>query len=262
MVKIINFEMWNMVPPKFEENILRIHGSLGEEWLKALPQLIEEFAKEWQLSGLHRVDNLSYNYVLPGWRLTEPIILKLGPNPEDLRQEATALEAFNGRGMAGLFASDDRALLIERATPGISLKKYFPKRDDEAIEITCALIRKLHGSIGARERVFLHADLHHENILSHGDSWIAIDPKGEYGELAYEATTFIINPIPELLKQTNAQDVIGHRIRRFANYFEITASEMTRLVRAKVDICLKWATEDGGQETAYFKKLLELLETV
>ena len=31
--------------------------------------------------------------------------------------------------------------------------------------------------------VLLHGDLHHLNILSAGDGWIAIDPKGVVGEL-------------------------------------------------------------------------------
>src|SRR5690606_37240043 len=34
-----------------------------------------------------------------------------------------------------------------------------------------------------RDRVVLHGDLHHDNVLDFGDrGWLAIDPKGLYGE--------------------------------------------------------------------------------
>ncbi len=34
--------------------------------------------------------------------------------------------------------------------------------------------------------ILLHGDLHHDNVLSHGDKWLAIDPKPVYGERAFE----------------------------------------------------------------------------
>lgn len=40
---------------------------------------------------------------------------------------------------------------------------------------------------------FLHGDLHHFNILRHGDTWVPIDPKGLVGELAFEAPAFLRN---------------------------------------------------------------------
>ena len=48
-------------------------------------------------------------------------------------------------------------------------------------------------------RYLLHGDLHHENILQRGDTWIAIDPKGVIGELEYEIGAFMRNPIDSLL---------------------------------------------------------------
>lgn len=65
----------------------------------------------------------------------------------------------------------------------------------------------------------LHGDLHHENILQHGDSWVAIDPKGVVGELEYEFGAFIRNPVPELLQESNAEQIIMHRIDQFSNIF-------------------------------------------
>lgn len=44
---------------------------------------------------------------------------------------------------------------------------------------------------GAAERLLLHGDLHHDNILRRGEGWCAIDPKGLIGERAAEAAPLL-----------------------------------------------------------------------
>ena len=59
-----------------------------------------------------------------------------------------------------------------------------------------ALFRKLDAS--QDQRVLLHGDLHHENILFDEErGWLAIDPKGEVGELAYELAAPLRNPLDD-----------------------------------------------------------------
>jgi len=59
-----------------------------------------------------------------------------------------------------------------------------------------ALFRKLDAS--RDRRVLLHGDLHHENILFDEErGWLAIDPKGEVGELAYELAAPLRNPLDD-----------------------------------------------------------------
>jgi hypothetical protein len=62
---------------QFETNIKNIYGDQGRAWLKELPNLVEEIASKWDLSSLHPLENLSYNYVLSGKQQSRPIILKL-----------------------------------------------------------------------------------------------------------------------------------------------------------------------------------------
>ncbi len=58
------------------------------------------------------------------------------------------------------------------------------------------LYRDLAASQGPR--MFLHADLHHDNILfDQARGWIAIDPKGLAGEFAYEVWALLHNPLGE-----------------------------------------------------------------
>ena len=49
--------------------------------------------------------------------------------------------------------------------------------------------------VSSAERVVLHGDLHHENILDFGDgAWLAIDPKGVVGERAFDLVHHLFDP--------------------------------------------------------------------
>ncbi len=64
------------------------------------------------------------------------------------------------------------------------------------------------------ERMILHGDLHHYNILSARRApWLAIDPKGIVGEPEYEAAAFLRN---SLLDQPEPRNVLSMRIDRLA----------------------------------------------
>ena len=63
---------------------------------------------------------------------------------------------------------------------------------------------------------FLHGDLHHENVLLHGERWRPIDPKGVIGDPAYEATAFLRNPIGEVGTWPDLERIQRQRIHRLA----------------------------------------------
>jgi streptomycin 6-kinase len=110
----------------------------------------------------------------------------------------------------------------------------------------------------ASEPVLLHGDLHHDNILQHGDNWVVIDPKGVIGEPAYEVAAFIRNPIPELLAQSNAASIISHRIARFAEILELPEQRILEWCYIQSVLAWAWALEDGCDET-YFQQLTQIL---
>ena len=65
--------------------------------------------------------------------------------------------------------------------------------------------------------VLLHGDLHHENILKNGESWLVIDPKGFIGDRVFEVCAFIHNPSPALLEQASPIKIINDRIQACAD---------------------------------------------
>jgi streptomycin 6-kinase len=237
--------------------------------------------------------------VLSGLQCDSPIILKLGLDNEALAREAFALKCFAGYGVVKVLAEDKGMLLLERAVPGISLKSYFPDKEQESIEIACGVIKKLHQVNipenhnfphikdwltaldkdwpipdkymkkarklrdhllhTSKQDILLHGDLHHENILQNGDDWVVIDPKGVIGEAAYEVAAFIRNPMPELLTHADAPNIIHNRIIRFAEPLNIPAARILYWCYVQALLAWVWSIEDGC-DTRHFKQLTKIVD--
>lgn len=284
----------------FQSNSLNIYGEKGKAWLDELPELVTAISSKLDLHDLNEVTNLTYNYVLQGFQGDNPIILKLGLDNEGLKQEAFALKCFAGCGAVKVLAEDEGMLLLERAVPGTSLKDYFPNREHESIEIACNVMKKLHQAnipsvhnfphvkdwLTALDKdwsipnehlqkarmlrdqllqtseadVLLHGDLHHDNILQNGENWLVIDPKGVIGESAYEVAAFIRNPIPELLYQADAPNIILNRITRFAELLELPSQRILNWCFVQAVLAWVWALEDGC-DIGYWERLVEVLHS-
>ena len=61
--------------------------------------------------------------------------------------------------------------------------------------------------------VVLHGDLHHDNILSSGDDWKAIDPHGYVGDPVFEVGPMIYNPLDgSFPKDKSLSEIVKRRI--------------------------------------------------
>lgn len=96
----------------------------------------------------------------------------------------------------------------------------------------------------ARQRL-LHGDLHHYNVLFDSSrGWVAIDPKGVVGELAYEVGAALRNPYerPELFIEPAA---IQKRVQTFARELNLDPRRVLAWGFAQAVLSAIWATEDG-----------------
>ncbi len=284
----------------FRENVIRIWGDKGKDWLASLPRGVNILAQKWNLQELQPVPNLSYNYVLTGMRKHNPlpIILKLSFDMSDLKHEAAALDVFKGKGCVVLLDSDIKlgALLLEQAIPGTSLKSLFPHNDTAAMEHAIHVMKQLHAaSLSDRDltnfpavsdwlqalysttntrlseyhlekakdlaqgllrtagpSILLHGDLHHDNILaSTRDGWLAIDPKGVFGESIYELGAFIRNPVPELLEQPHVAHMIAHRLECFSAVLNIDKQRLKAWTYVQTVLAACWAAEENGDPSRW-----------
>lgn len=71
-----------------------------------------------------------------------------------------------------------------------------------------AKARKVYVDLSASQgkKLNLHGDLHHYNVMQSGDGdWLAIDPKGYWGEAEYELGAFLRNPLVDDFKNIDMQ---------------------------------------------------------
>ena len=78
----------------------------------------------------------------------------------------------------------------------LNLEKNWPQIPNEFLQTARKLKAELIRDMS--ETHIIHGDLHRQNILSHGKSWIVIDPKGYLGSLYNEVWTFIHEPQTEI----------------------------------------------------------------
>lgn len=279
---------------KFQSTIKSLYGEKGLVWLAKISNKTERLSKLWSLSDLKPVNNMTYNYVLAGFQNGQPVVLKLSMDHAGLEHEAEVLNAFKQHGCIQVKTSEPGALLLERAIPGSSLKSYFPNRDLDAIQITCELISKLHlapipkdhsfphirdwltalddasqipkpilsKAIDIRDKllqtsdpdVLLHGDLHHDNILQNGYTWVAIDPKGVIGDPVYEVAAFIRNPVPDLLSTDDPKGIIHQRIMSFARHANLDPNRVRDWCFVQAVLSWAWALEDEV-DADYFERI-------
>jgi streptomycin 6-kinase len=106
----------------------------------------------------------------------------------------------------------------------------------------------------------LHGDLHHWNILSAKRApWLAIDPKGVIGELAYETGAWIRNPFPELLKWPNPGKTLSRRMDQFAMELALDRERILGWSFYQAVLAAWWSYEDGDQDWENWLAVAELL---
>lgn len=275
-----------------------MYNDKGKQWLDSLPEITTKIAKEYRLSSLTPVNNMTFNYVASGYQHGNPIILKIGLNSNALAKEASCLNAFAHVCAAKVIAYDENMIIMQRAVPGNTLKYHFPHNDEKATKILCASIKELHTATIPENHNFyhlselfkaldrkldipdeilgeakhlrdyllksttnvalLHGDLHHDNILKNANDWLVIDPKGWIGDPAFEVAAYLCNPIPGLLQQDNAREMLVDRIQLCSSELGYPQHRITEWLYAKSVLCWAWCLEDG-LNPSYWPKLLDII---
>ncbi len=94
-----------------------------------------------------------------------------------------------------------------------------------------------------REPVVLHGDIHHDNVLDFGErGWLAIDPKGLFGERAFDFANLFCNPWPEAADPGRLQ----RRIPVVAEAAGLEPARLLQWVLAYAGLSAAWTIGDGG----------------
>ncbi len=115
------------------------------------------------------------------------------------------------------------------------------------------------------DQVLLHGDLHHDNIVlaeRPGETgtemlWLALDPKGVVGDPAYEAASFMWNPIPMIYDMPDLAQLIRRRLLLFAEQLGLDYQRLLGWTIAKSVLSAWW---DYADHQPYWQQMLALTE--
>lgn len=110
--------------------------------------------------------------------------------------------------------------------------------------------------VSRRAPVVLHGDLHHGNMLAHttaSTGYAAIDPKGLWGNPAYDVGSFLCNPTG-VLQQAKSQGILKtlmhKRLHCLSQNLEIPVQELAQWAYIYSVLSACWTFEDhGGHDT-------------
>jgi streptomycin 6-kinase len=105
------------------------------------------------------------------------------------------------------------------------------------------LMRELCDS--AADRVVLHGDLHHDNILrTERSSWLSIDPHGVIGDPGYEVGSLLFNPNPDDLDPVLTA-LVPARVEQLAAELAMPLDRVVAWGFVKAVLAEVWSTEDA-----------------
>lgn len=107
--------------------------------------------------------------------------------------------------------------------------------------------------------IFIHGDLHHDNILKHGNEWLSIDPKGVIGEAEFEIAAFDFLYISELAATSNVKSLFAKRVESLAQKSGLDAQRIKGWVFVRLILMAAWFIEDNG-DPSWAIKLAELID--
>jgi streptomycin 6-kinase len=243
------------------------------------PPAVVRVMAAWRLEADGAAFATHSSTLVPVRREGAALMLKLAHSLEEARG-GRLMQAWGGAGAAQVLARRGPALLMERASRG-SLAGL---DDDAATRAIVAVAGRLRAGAGplprlvplrrwfrallvAREGVLgdcaavarellddprdegvLHGDLHHGNVLAFGAAgWKAIDPKGLWGERAFEFAALFRNPDAGRALAPGRMERQGALV---ATLTGIAPRRVLAWVAAAAGLSAAWTLSDGGDAAA------------
>lgn len=104
-----------------------------------------------------------------------------------------------------------------------------------------------HRLLEVKEDYVLHGDLHHDNILSHGKTYKAIDPHGYVGPRAFEVGAFIRNPYDCFHEYRSLKQTIMSRLNILYELLPFSRDEIDGWALIYSLIAASWSVQDHGE---------------
>ena len=237
---------------------------------------LNAIAARWQLESPGAPFATHSSVLMPAMRDGQPVMLKLTPEPDEIRGGGL-LAWWQGQGAVRVLEREVGALLMERSTGTGSLAQMsLEGHDEDSISILCSVAAELHAPrteplpplepieilfaplitsewtdefvqagrgfaidllATQRELVPLHGDIQHYNVLDDSTGWLAIDPKGQFGERTYDFVNIFRNPLGTI---GNNPAIFTRRMSQIPQCARLDPRRLRRWIVAFCALCLVW----------------------
>ena len=134
-------------PSELVTHVTAICGDAGVAWLGDLPRIVSELEEKWDVKTEPAFEKGEYNFVAPASSATVDAVLKVSPPYPTIEifAEAEFLRNLNGNGAARLLEVDreNRAILIERIRPGVTMDVYFAEDPFACVEPAIDVLKRI-----------------------------------------------------------------------------------------------------------------------
>lgn len=114
----------------------------------------------------------------------------------------------------------------------------------------------------SKTQVFIHGDLHHNNVLSSDrDNWLAIDPKGIAAEAEFETAALIRNPYERIKKSTNLEELFRKRINILSSELNFDPERIRKWCYAQTVLSGLWS-RDNNEYANHALKVAQALDNI
>jgi len=182
----------------FINNVINTWGNGGAVWLDNLANIIGKLSIRWGLKDILALPNLSYGFVAQATQNHKSVILKI--TYDSIVQEYLTLKYNNGCGMISVIDIDSElnALLLERASPGVSLNSRENLSILDKISIYSKVVNKI-ASIPLRE----------SHSYTHIMSWCDILIKEQHEKISKKLSEKAI-ALDDYLLKTSKNEYLCH----------------------------------------------------
>ncbi len=263
----------------------------------SLADLLAHYGQLWNVHFSQILHQSASSWILLVTRNEQPFVLKIFTDKGRASSESSSalLRAWAGNGAVHLIAGDLRAQLLEYVPGGTLAGAQMAAADEIAVMsdvITRLQAQKFPGlrfptlrehflslEIAARrntsptwilgnkilldllaeenEPCVLHGDFHQQNILRGESGWLAIDPKGVFGDPAYEVANSFFNPLPRS-PNLMEPEVIVWRAKKFSEFLKIPEKRILGFAFVHGLLSAAWSEEDGEDS----REVLQIVEAL
>ena len=215
-------------------------------WAASAPATVEGLLAGWSLTLDGTPTHGAVGWILPVRdRAGIPAVLKVQPQDDETRGEATALRLWGGEGAVRLLDVDPASgsLLLERLAAGTSLAER------PVLDACAGALAEVLPAPGDR---VLHGDLHYTNVLAplpgsqRRGAWLAIDPKPVVGHPGFELLPSLHNRWGEPATSGGLAQEVRYRFDLLTETAGIDRDLARAWTLARVLDNLLWALESGN----------------